>query len=47
MNKISKIYSILYKEFGLQGWLSFTLENELHPKHHGKVPKNNKGLLFI
>jgi endonuclease-3 related protein len=42
MNQIKKIYSILYKTFGPQGWWPFTLENEFHPKHHGKSPKNDK-----
>ncbi len=42
MNKIHQIYSILYKSFGPQGWWPTTLENELHPKHHGKSPKNDK-----
>ena len=42
MNKIQKIYSILYKKFGPQGWWPTTLENELHPKHHGIAPRNDK-----
>ncbi|MBW2980878.1 endonuclease [Candidatus Woesearchaeota archaeon] len=42
MNKIHQIYSLLYKSFGKQGWWPTTLENELHPKHHGKAPKNDK-----
>jgi endonuclease-3 related protein len=42
MNKINQIYSLLYKSFGPQGWWPTTLENELHPKHHGKAPKNDK-----
>ena len=36
MNKIKKIYSILYKEFGPQKWWPTTLEGELHPTYHGK-----------
>ena len=42
MNKIKKIYSILYKKFGPQGWWPITLENEFHPKHHGISPRNDK-----
>jgi len=42
MNKIKRIYSILYKRFGPQGWWPLTLEGQLHPKHHGKAPKNDK-----
>lgn len=34
MNKIKKIYDILYKEYGKQGWWPVTLEGELHPKYH-------------
>ena len=34
MNKIKKIYEILYKEYGKQGWWPVTLENEIHPKYH-------------
>ncbi len=42
MNQIKKIYSVLYKTFGPQGWWPTTPKNKLHPKHHGKVPKNDK-----
>ncbi|MBW2966574.1 endonuclease III domain-containing protein, partial [Candidatus Woesearchaeota archaeon] len=42
MNQIKKIYSILFKEFGQQGWWPTTLKNELHPKHHDIAPKNDK-----
>ena len=35
MNKIKKIYSILYKKFGPQGWWPTTLEKELHPNLAG------------
>jgi endonuclease-3 related protein len=42
MNKIRKIYDKLFKEYGPQGWWPTTLENELHPKHHGIKPRNEK-----
>jgi len=42
MNQIKEIYSILLKEFSPQGWWPTTLENELHPKHHGIAPRNEK-----
>jgi endonuclease-3 related protein len=42
MGKIRAIYQKLYSSFGPQGWWPTTLENELHPKHHGKAPKNDK-----
>jgi len=37
-----KIYKKLYKKFGPQGWWPTTLDNELHPQHHGIAPRNEK-----
>ncbi|MBW2981277.1 hypothetical protein KY343_00210 [Candidatus Woesearchaeota archaeon] len=42
MNQIKKIYSILYKTFGPQGWWPMTPKNQLHPKHNGVKPKNDR-----
>jgi len=39
---IRKIYLLLYKKFNSQGWWPFTLENELHPRHHGISPRNDR-----
>jgi len=42
MNQIKRIYSILYKEFGPQGWWPLTPKNQLHPKHNGIQPKTTR-----
>ena len=35
-NKIRQIHGILHKAYGNLNWWPTTLENELHPKYHGK-----------
>lgn len=42
MNRIQQIYKIMIEAYGKQGWWPTTPENELHPRHRGKAPKNEK-----
>ena len=36
MNTLTRIYNILYKEYGPQKWWPTTLEGDLHPSYHGR-----------
>ena len=36
MNGLRKIYKTLHRSYGNLNWWPTTLENELHPKYHGK-----------
>jgi len=36
MNKLLQIYHRLHQQYGNLNWWPTTLENELHPKYHGK-----------
>lgn len=42
MNRLEQIYQELLRVFGSQGWWPTTLENEIHPKHHGIAPRDDK-----
>jgi len=40
MNNIQKIYSLLYSEYGPQGWWPLTPEGETKTKHHHGKPRH-------
>jgi len=41
-NKITRIYSLLYLEYGPQGWWPLTEKYKFIPEHSGKKPNTNK-----
>jgi len=46
MNKIKKIYKILYRKYGKQGWWPLSKDG-LESKHHNGNPENEKDILEI
>ena len=42
MNKIKKIYDILYKNYGPQGWWPLTERYKFIPEHKGKKPSSQQ-----
>ena len=42
MNKFQRIYSVLYKEYGPQGWWPLTPKGKTQTRHHSGRPKHDK-----
>ncbi len=42
MNKFKKIYSVLYREYGPQGWWPLTPKGSFRTRHHAGRPKDDR-----